>query len=36
MHYPDVLSGLQVNAKDRKYPRLTGRAGDMGKKFLIG
>jgi len=19
MHYPDVLSGLQVNAKDRKY-----------------
>jgi putative transposase len=25
-----------VNAKDRKYPRLTGRAGILGTEFFIG
>ena len=30
--YPEELKAFWVNAKDRKYPRLTGRAGVLGKK----
>jgi REP element-mobilizing transposase RayT len=28
------LQQFKVDAKDRRYPRLTGRAGDLGKKSI--
>ena len=35
-NHKDELQQYLVNAKDRKYPRLTGRAGILGKKCFIG
>ena len=35
INHPDVLSLFLVKAKDRKYPRLTGRAGVLGEESLI-
>ena len=35
-NYKDELQQYLVNAKDRKYPRLTGRAGVLGKECFIG
>ncbi len=32
INHGEVLKIFRVNAKDREYPRLTGRAGNMGKK----
>ncbi len=32
--HPAVLAHFKVNAKDREYPRLTGRAGVLAKKCL--
>jgi len=34
INYREVLKLFCVKAKDREYPRLTGRAGNMGKKSL--
>ena len=31
-NHPQVLVNFLVNAKDRKYPRLTSRAGGLGTK----
>lgn len=31
---PQLLEGFKVNAKDRIYPRLTGRAGILGAQFI--
>ena len=33
-NHPLVLDKFKVNAKDRTYPRLTGRAGVLGTKFI--
>ena len=33
-NHPAVLQKFLVSAKDRKYPRLTGRAGNMGTQSL--
>ena len=31
---PQLLEEFRVNAKDREYPRLTGRAGVLGTEFF--
>ena len=33
-NHPEVLDKFRVNAKDRTYPRLTGRAGILGAEFI--
>ena len=33
-NYPGVLAHFKVGAKDKEHPRLTGRAGVLGKKII--